>query len=125
MPRVLSLFTSNLDTLATITGIGLGLGVVGAIFLVVLIWWVEGKVLERRRLQLAEPATPVDHSPAPPASVEAIRETLPDTVLAASALHAARDRSAMSAFAATGSSGAGCSGCRRPKTRRRWPRPRW
>jgi Domain of unknown function (DUF4328) len=107
VPRVLSLFTSNLDTLATITGIGLGLGVVGAIFLVVLIWWVEGKVLERRRLQLAETATPDDRSPAPPASVEAIaREALPDTVLAASALHAARDRSAMSAFAASGSSGA-------------------
>ena len=107
VPRVLSLFTSNLDTLATITGIGLGLGVVGAIFLVVLIWWVEGKVLERRRSQLAETATPVDHAPAPPASVVAIdREPLPDAMLAASALHAARDRSAMSAFAATGSSGA-------------------
>jgi len=106
VPRVLSLFTSNLDTLATITGIGLGLGVVGAIFLVVLIWWVEGKVLERRRSQLAETATPVDHAPAPPVSVDAIaREPLPDAMLAASALHAARDRSAMSAFAATGSSG--------------------
>ena len=106
VPRVLSLFTSNLDTLATITGIGLGLGVVGAVFLVVLIWWVEGRVLERRRLQLAETATPVGDSPTPPASVDAVgREPLSDSVLAASALHAARDRSAMSAFAATGSSG--------------------
>ena len=77
VPRVLSLFTSNLDTLATITGIGLGLGVVGAIFLVVLIWWVEGKVLERRRSQLAETATPVDHAPAPPASVDAIAGAAP------------------------------------------------
>ncbi|HET9083999.1 MAG TPA: DUF4328 domain-containing protein [Candidatus Limnocylindrales bacterium] len=113
VPRVLSLFTSNLDTLVTITGIGLGLGVVGAIFLVVLIWWVEGKVAERRRLQLAGMAAPSDPSAA--ATVhESTREAMPNAVLAASSLDAARDRSAFSAFAAGGSSGA--EGFRLPAT---------
>jgi hypothetical protein len=117
VPRILSLFTSNLDTLATITGIGLGLGVVGAIFLVVLIWWVEGKVAERRRLQLAGMAAPAAVSPASPTAPHidaAAREGLPDAVLAASAVEAARTRSALSAFAASGGSGA--DGFRLPPT---------
>lgn len=108
VPRLLRLFTQNEDTLLKITGIGLGLSVVGAIFLVVLIWWIEGKVAERRRLQLAGMVPPIDASPgsASTATVDEVaREPMPDAVLAASALHAARERSALSAFAATGGPG--------------------
>jgi hypothetical protein len=54
IPRVLSFLTSDLRTLVTISGIGTGLVVVGAIFLVVLIWWIEGRILRRRETQLAE-----------------------------------------------------------------------
>jgi hypothetical protein len=54
VPRVLGFFTSDVRTLITISGIGTGLVVVGAIFLVVLIWWIEGRILRRRETQLAE-----------------------------------------------------------------------
>ena len=54
VPRILGFFTSDVRTLVTISGIGTGLVVVGAIFLVVLIWWVEGRVLRRRETQVAE-----------------------------------------------------------------------
>ena len=104
VPRVLSLFTGDTEALITITGIGVGLSVVGAIFLVVLIWWVEGKVLERRRFQLAGAATQVETSPAPVAGVDEVAaEPMPEAVIAATALDAARDRSALAAFATAGS----------------------
>lgn len=54
VPRILGLFTTNVRTLITISGIGTGLVIVGAIFLVVLIWWVEGRITKRRAAQLAE-----------------------------------------------------------------------
>jgi len=75
IPRVLSFFTSDLRTLVTISGIGTGLVVVGAIFLVVLIWWIEGRILRRRETQLAEgpgaaveaaEASPTDEPATPP-----------------------------------------------------------
>jgi hypothetical protein len=75
IPRVLSFFTSDLRTLVTISGIGTGLVVVGAIFLVVLIWWIEGRILRRRETHLAEgpgaavkaaEASPTDEPATPP-----------------------------------------------------------
>lgn len=56
VPRVLGFLTSDVGTLVTISGIGTGLVVVGAIFLVALIWWIEGRILRRRETQLAEGA---------------------------------------------------------------------
>jgi hypothetical protein len=57
VPRVLGFFTSDIRTLLTISAIGTGFVVIGAIFLVVLIWWIEGRVLKRREAQLAAPRT--------------------------------------------------------------------
>ena len=108
VPRILSFFTDNRDTLVTIAGIGLGLSVVGAVCLVVLIWWVEGRVAERRRLQLAAmetPAVATTEVSTTATVAEVAREPMPDAAIAAVALDAARDRSAVAAFASTSSSG--------------------
>ncbi len=37
-----------------VSGIATGLLVVGAIFVVILIWWIEGRIVHRRAIQLAE-----------------------------------------------------------------------
>ena len=108
VPRILSFFTDNQDTLVTIAGIGLGLSAVGAVCLVVLIWWVEGRVAERRRLQLAgmdTPAVATTEASTTATVGEVAREPMPDAAIAAVALGAARDRSAVAAFAGSGSSG--------------------
>jgi Domain of unknown function (DUF4328) len=88
VPRVLSFFTDNPDTLVTITGIGLGLGAVGAVFLVVLIWWIEGKVLRRREAQVAEASASVDGAATPPTA---------DPAFAAAAAEAVTTRPAFAA----------------------------
>jgi hypothetical protein len=86
VPRILSFFTADIQTLVRISAIGTGLMLVGAIFLVALIWWVEGRILRRRVAQLAEgnatPETPVAQ-PANEPSVE------PDLVSTRSAFAAA------------------------------------
>ena len=49
-----------------IQGISAGLVLIGAIFLVALIWWIEGRIALRRVAQLAgEGTAPTDASPAP------------------------------------------------------------
>ena len=85
-PRVLGFFTSDVRTLVTISGIGTGLVVVGAIFLVVLIWWIEGRILRRRETQLAEAAGAAPAEPTPASDAEA--PALPDVVLTRSAFAA-------------------------------------
>jgi hypothetical protein len=90
VPRVLGFFTSDIRTLLTISAIGTGLVLIGAIFMVVLIWWIEGRILTRRQAQLAEigasigstapPDTAAPGSPAPAA---------PDVVQTRSAFAAA------------------------------------
>ena len=98
VPRVLGFLTSDVRTLLTISAIGTGFVVIGAIFLVVLIWWIEGRILRRREAQLAAlgggPVAPTasDTSPAdvpPPAE--------PDVVETRSAFAAADDSSLDSA----------------------------
>jgi hypothetical protein len=92
VPRVLGFLTSDIRTLITISGIGTGLVVVGAIFLVVLIWWIEGRILRRREMQLAEAAGPVstgaDDAAGATAAPEPPTLAMPDAVQTRSAFAA-------------------------------------
>ena len=54
VPRVLGFFIDDLRTAVTVSGIATGLTLVGAVFLVALIWWIEGRIARRRAAQLAE-----------------------------------------------------------------------
>ena len=103
VPRILGIFTSDARTLVTISGIGTGLVVVGAIFLVVLIWWIEGRILRRREAQLAEGAgtgVAVADAAAP---VESAAPAMPDIVLTRSAFAATATATASAVPSSTSS----------------------
>jgi cytoskeletal protein RodZ len=90
VPRVLVWFARDPENFATIAGIGTGLVLIGAIFMVVLIWWVERHVRARRDIQLAELRDETAPEPAgaaapPPADVVQTRSAFD----AASSAHAA------------------------------------
>ena len=87
-PRVLGFFTSDVRTLVTISGISTGLVVVGAIFLVVLIWWIEGRILRRREQQLAQGAEGTVAEAAAPPPDSATDSAAPDVVQTRSAFAA-------------------------------------
>ena len=54
VPRVLGFFIGDIRTAVAVSGIATGLMLVGAIFLVALIWWIEGRIAYRRAVQRAE-----------------------------------------------------------------------
>ena len=89
VPRVFSWFARDTDTLVRVAGIGTGLVLVGAIFMVVLIWWVERHIRARRDIQLAElrdeaPADAASTATSTPVDVVQTRSAF----AAASAAHA-------------------------------------
>ncbi len=84
VPRVLRFFARDVDTFVTISGIGTGLVLVGAIFMVALIWWVERHVRARREFQLAEL-----RDETPPEAAGPATSTLIDVVQTRSAFAAA------------------------------------
>lgn len=53
-------------TQLVVQGVSTGLVLVGALFLVVLIWWIEVRIGRRRKMQLTDMATAPAASPAPP-----------------------------------------------------------
>lgn len=57
-----------------VEGVSTGLVVVGAIFLVVLIWWIEGKIAERRAEQLEGTPASASGAQAAPAAPRSIAE---------------------------------------------------
>ena len=69
-----------------IQGIAAGLVLIGAIFLVALIWWIEGRIVLRRAAQLAGDATrPADVAPAPtfaPATTSTVEPRIGPAALA-------------------------------------------
>jgi len=89
VPRVLSFLTADIRTLVTISGIGTGLMLVGAIFLVALIWWVERRITRRRAVQLAEGTAPTEAASASPAVAPPAPQVEPDVVYTRSAFAAA------------------------------------
>jgi len=100
IPRVLGFLNRDVGAVVPISGIATGFVLVGAIFLIVLIWWIEGKVLRRREAQLAEAggsAAPAEAEPSP----------TPDPAFAAAAAGAVQTRSA---FAAVAGATAGATG---------------
>ena len=93
VPRVLSFLTADIRTLVTIGGIGTGLMLVGAIFLVALIWWIEGRIARRRAAQLADGTAPTEAASAPsavaPQGALTAPQVEPDVVYTRSAFAAA------------------------------------
>ena len=89
VPRVLGFFIGDIRTAVTVSGLATGMLVVGAIFLVALIWWLEGRIAHRRATQLAEedPASATLPAPVSPTGVAAQVE--PDVVSTRSAFAAA------------------------------------
>ena len=89
VPRVLGFLNRDVGAVVPISGIATGFVLVGAIFLVVLIWWIEGKILKRRELQLADAGSPTD-APAPaPAADPVLTPVAADAVQTRSAFAAA------------------------------------
>ena len=78
IPRVLGFLNRDVGAVVPISGIATGFVLVGAIFLIVLIWWIEGKVLRRREAQLAEAggsAAPAEAEPSPAGSGHTVSRT--------------------------------------------------
>jgi Domain of unknown function (DUF4328) len=98
IPRVLRFLAGDERALISISGIGTGFVLIGAIFLVILIWWIEGKVLQRRQAQLAG-VPPTAGATRGPGVAAGAGGSVPETAVAASALDAVRNRSAFTAFA--------------------------
>jgi hypothetical protein len=97
VPRVLGFLTSDLDSVVTVTGIGTGLSVIGAVFLVVLIWWIEGRILKRRQEQLAaagDASAPGEAEVVAPVAEPSATPVVPDVVQTRSAFAAAPSLSA-------------------------------
>jgi hypothetical protein len=88
VPRVLGFFINDLRTAVTVSGIATGLMLIGAIFLVALIWWIEGRVARRRAEQLAGSA-PASATPTTPLTPIAAPHGEPDAVSTRSAFAAA------------------------------------
>ena len=85
---------ATLRTELVVEGVSTGLVVVGAIFLVVLIWWIEGKIALRRTEQLERrpaPSAPVAGVAAPPRSIADAAAAVADPRLATPTRPAAPD----------------------------------
>jgi hypothetical protein len=92
IPRVLGFLNRDVGAVVPISAIATGFVLIGAIFLVVLIWWIEGKVLKRREIQLADTSAPFEPAASTPS---------PDPDFAAAAADAVQTRSAFAAVAGT------------------------
>lgn len=100
VPRVLGFFIGDIRTAVVVSGIATGLMLVGAIFLVALIWWIEGRIAYRRAAQLAEGSPASATLPVSVAATGVAPQVEPDVVSTRSAFAAA---GALAETAATGS----------------------
>jgi hypothetical protein len=100
VPRVLGFFVGDIRTAVAVSGIATGLMLVGAIFLVALIWWIEGRIAYRRAAQLAEGSSASATLPASVVATGVAPQVEPDVVSTRPAFAAA---GASAEAAATGS----------------------
>ncbi len=89
VPRVLGFFVGDIRTAVAVSGIATGLMLVGAIFLVALIWWIEGRIAYRRAAQLAEGSPASATVAATVAATGVVPQVEPDVVSTRSAFAAA------------------------------------
>ena len=89
VPRVLGFFVGDIRTAVAVSGIATGLMLVGAIFLVALIWWIEGRIAYRRATQLAEGSPASATLAASVAATGVAPQVEPDVVSTRSAFAAA------------------------------------